>query len=537
MGAETPMTASDANGGSCGIHNQRRSRRSKTRSWLCVILGMLLVVLPLGPAVAVGPGAAGKVYVQTVPALSGVQLNLDGVPVTTGPGGSASVELPSINHIAQRVSLADPKVDGHTTVAISRVSPAPHTIPHVSRLMVGLQVSTAVSVTVDPGNSGIATSDVESLRLHSVAGQVKELRLSDGGDVTLLSRRAMLQQGVLRTQDVTWSVDQVTTRSGAAVTTASPRFDPYTNARWTVRLAPVAGTVIIDTVPKTRGVMVSVAGATVTTGAGGRGTASVTDLNSVATSVKLVTPNADSSRVELLNVAKLPPPAPYHRRLLVALRVSKPVVFRFVDPEGHRIPEARVDEIRLNQGGRSFTIGKQELNGPILIPAEVARQAHDEWRARRLAYSVKAVSVDGANAVFAGRQRFDPSENGLWRVRLSVYDLTMTVRDSLFGRRTSSAVQVTLPDGRERKLNVSTAAPVTVRSLARGMYQVEVGAAILGAEHTVLVSQNSSADLRVITLPDAVVVLCVLLLVLILLIMLGRRLAGRPPDESEGEFT
>jgi hypothetical protein len=500
------------------------------------VVSLLLVLTSLGTAAgSTAGGAAGTVYVQTVPALAGVQLNVGGASVTTRTDGSARVEVSSINQVQHHVALTSTRVDDRTSVALSRVSPEPHTAPHVSRLSLALTVTSRVRLVIDPGSSGLSAGDVTGVRLHSLAGQVLEVHPGEGGMVTLVSRRAMLQRGVLTAQKVTWSVDRVTTRDGSTVTTDSPRFDPFTSSVWTIQLSPVAGTVVVDTIPRTPGVMVTVAGTTLTTGAHGRGTASVSDLNAVSDHVHLVTPEADGSEVEVLHVTKRPPPAIRHRRLLIALRVSDPVTFEFVDPNGHPLSSARVDEVDLNQGGRTRTISRQELAGPVMLPSSIARQVHGIWQVRRLNYSIQAVSVNGANAVFSGRQRFEPGGKTTWRVNLSVYDLAMTVRDSLLGRRVGSVVQVTFPDGKQRRLYVGDGQPTVLSSLVRGMYQLDVGAAVIGSEQTVLVSRDSSGDFRVITRLDLVLCAVVGLALVGGLVLTGRRLAVRTPRPSRGE--
>lgn len=513
-----------------------RGGRRKLRAWVAAAtVALVVLVAPAAVAVGSGPGAAGTVYVQTVPALAGVRLSIAGVQVTTGRSGSAQVQLSSINQVARRITLANPRVDGRTTVTLSRVSPEPHGAPHTSRLQVGLQVSSVVTLAIDPGSSQIPAGDVSELTLHSLSGTKVTVRPHPGATVDLLSRRAVLKAGVLQAQAVTWSVDHVATRSAAAVTTDSHRFDPFTNSVWRVRLAPVAGTVQVETVPATPGVVMVVEGHTVTTDAHGQGSTDVSDLNTASSGLKLATAQAEESSVELLHVSKLRPPAPRHRRLLLALRVSDPVTFQFVDPRGSVIPMNRVGQVRLDQAGHSLTIDANELTGPVLLPTSVARRAHDVWQTDQLDYSVQAVSVAGANAVFSGRYRFDLSTQRVWRVRLSVYDMSVTVSDALFGQRTSSTLQVTSPDGRQRRLHVGDGSPTLVPELVRGTYHLTVGAAVIGADHSVLVSKSAAADLRVITLLDLIIIGCTVALLAAALVVIGRRLTNRAPRDPQGE--
>ena len=66
----------------------------------------LAVLLAAGSASAAAGSTAGRVFLQTVPALPGVHLLVDGRTVTTGPDGSAAVAVADLNGVASRVRLA-----------------------------------------------------------------------------------------------------------------------------------------------------------------------------------------------------------------------------------------------------------------------------------------------------------------------------------------------------------------------------------------------------------------------------------------------
>lgn len=498
---------------------------------LAVALAAVMGLAPVSLAAATS-GSAGVVQVQVTPAMAGVHLRVGGVSTITDAAGHVQVALTDINNVARSVTLASTRVDPRTTVRLTRVSPQPHTTPHVSNLQVGLEVDSAVRLSVDPSVTGVTASDVHSLRLHSLAGQVITVHPDLNPDVVLMSRRTMLQHGVLQTQAVTWTVDRVVTTDGAVVTTDRRRFDPGPHPRWTVRLVPVAGTVSVQTLPAVPGLQVTIGHQSVTTGAHGRVTAQVADLNAVSGRVRLLTSWAPHARVRLLHVAHLAPGESYHRRLLLALRVSRPVRLEFLDLQGGVVPQSRVGTVRLDQAGRILTVKRSALPQPLWLPTLAARNVHGHWMLRHLGYSVRAVVVDGANAVFSGKQHFVAGHASPWRIRLSVFPLSVTVSDALFGQQTSSGLQLRLPDGRHLAYRVGAGAPTVIPALARGLYHVQVDAAVIGQGTSVLVSQAGVADLRVVTALDVGVVLGFLLLVGAGLVYGGRvaarRSVGRP---------
>src|SRR6266700_279414 len=152
--------------------------------------------------------------------------------------------------------------------------------------------------------------------------------------VSLSSRRTRLQNGVLTSQVVTWSVDSVSAGRGVAVSAMHPRFDPFGQSTWQLKLHPVRGTLIVDTVLKTAGVSFALDGATITTGEDGRGQGVITDLNAVVDRVRLDSGSAGPLSVSLVRVAKLPPGAPFHRHVLAVLTVRRPVSLAFRDASG-----------------------------------------------------------------------------------------------------------------------------------------------------------------------------------------------------------
>jgi hypothetical protein len=487
----------------------------------------LLIVATVGIETSAGADTAGTVFVQTVPAAGGVRLAVGGTAITTGSDGAASVRVSSLNGIAATVRLADQQLDAVTRVTLGKVAAAPHSRPRESHLSVGLDISSLVRLDIGAGTTGVAPSTVHLMRLHAVTGQVLNIDPQVNPQVWLLARRSRLAGGTLTPQTVTWSVDRVSSGPGIALTTATPRFDPYRRSSWSLELQTVHGTVEIATVPATAGVQFLLDGATVTTGRDGVASAPVDNLNAVDQRLSLQTRAAGPVSVSLLHVNKLKPLAVHQRRLLASLSVYRAVSLQFVDLQGRPLDATRITEVRLEGGGSVIRLDGSEILDPVSLLAVHSTQIAGVWQARRTTYSMSVVRLDGSNAVFRGRQRFDPNSASVWPVRLAVFSLTVTAHDVLFGAGVSSRVSVTRPDGSAYTVRLGAGSATVLTSMVRGLYDVDVHEAVVGAKTTVLVSRNDRVDMRVMTPLDAVVIAAVGLLLVGAAVFGGRRLARR----------
>jgi len=470
------------------------------------------------------PAASGTVFIQTVPALAGLRLAVGPQSVTTGPGGAASLRTTDLNGIASRVTLADASYGSADTVAITKVVPAAHAAPHESHLAVGLDVASQVSVQIDPGRTGVPVGEVESLRLHSNTGQRLTVDPRRTQQLRLLSRQTHLVAGTLTAQIVTWSVDSVVAGPGVSLRAKEPGFDPFGHPTWQLQLQPVRGTVTIDTVPGTAGVTFTLDGATITTDANGRGEGVIGDLNDAKDRVRLATPAAGPLTVSVLRFVKQPAGRPFHRHLLATLAVRRPISLTFTDGNGRPVPATRISEVRLQGGGQTLPLTGPQLTRPVWMVSELATQVEGVWQPRKVTYSVASVRLDGGDAVFTGQQRFDPNTSTTWPIALAVFDVTVTVRDVLFGQRISTSVWVTKPDGARYRVRVGSGSGTVLDSMVRGPYDLKAGAAVYGARTKLLVSRNDQVNLRVVTALDVVVIVFVLVLLAAALVLLGRQL-------------
>lgn len=499
------------------------------------VVGLLLGAVVVGPTLAARAtgSTAGMVFLQTVPALPGVHLRVGSTEVTTDRSGAARVGVGDLNNIAGRVSLVDKVLDSRTTMSLAFVKPVAHAGRHESHLSVGLDVASTVTLAIGRGSTSVSPSTVRLVRLHSLAGQTVDVNPQRTATVSLLSRKARYVGGVVTTQVVSWTVDSLRAAAGVSVTATRSGFDPFTSRVWPLVLQPVRGTVVLDTVPATAGVTFLLGGASFTTDARGHAIAPVSDLNAVDSRLRLATPVASGgTTVSLLRVTRVAAGAPFRRHVVAALAVSRPVSLTFTDRTGHAVPVDRIGGVVIAGDGSTVTVTGAHLQDQVSLLSEKARLVKGVWTPQQVTYAVTRVTVEGSDAVFAGQQRFTPSRADSWPISLSVFNVSVTVRDVLFGSALSSGATVTRPDGVQYGVQLSGDEPTVLRSLVRGQYVLTTASAVMGGRATILVSKSSDVELRVITLPDVIVVLSLMLALCAAVVWLGRRWTRHPASRG-----
>lgn len=498
------------------------------RRWLRGATALVAVVMFAAPS-AMAPAAAdpsGTVFISTVPALGGVHLTVAGAAATTAADGTVSLALADIRNAANHVRLASDQIAPGTRVSLGKVVPGPH-VSRESHLKVGLDVTSTVGLSIDSGTTGVDASKVKVVHLHSSLGERLKIDPRRTKTVKLLSRRTSLVHGVLTTRRVTWSVDLVSVGPGVALTTSTPRFDPFGSSSWQLHLKTLHGTVVIQTVPRTTGVVFQLEGATVTTGPRGRALAPVSDLNNVSDQLTLASSAAGNLHVSDLRVSKLPPKALRQRRLVAALVVRRPVAFRFTDLGGQLIPASHISQMRITADSASVKLVGKELGTPSLLLTRIATRIGSYWHERPITYQLRSVRIDGSEAVFDGRQRFTPGASGVWTVSLAVFSLSVTAHDAIFGNQVNSTAVITKPDGAHYAVALRSGSPSIVPSMVRGLYGLQIDSAVLGGHTTLLVSRDDTLDLRVVTFLDALIVAILGTFILVAAVLGGRLMARR----------
>lgn len=207
----------------------------------------------------------------------------------------------------------------------------------------------------------------------------------------------------------------------------------------------------------------------------------------------------------------------------------------FVDLAGNKIDPARVASVVFKSAiGESITVKPTQ---PFTVIGQRVVVLASEFQAKDITYAAQDVLVDGSSVVHVAQQRYTPSQQRVWKIKLLFYSAHFSVRDALFGFPIDAIVAVTYPDGRE--VNMPTKdGELSLVALARGDYHVAARGWGISFSRPVALSRDQQVELKFISYLDAGVVVAGVLLVALGLVALGRpghaialrrRLRRRPP--------
>ena len=77
----------------------------------------------------------------------------------------------------------------------------------------------------------------------------------------------------------------------------------------------------------------------------------------------------------------------------------------------------------MDVGSTPVVLAGVEAASPALLLTQVAAKVGSGWETRAVGYTLRSVLIDGSEAVFNGRQRFNAAQPGDWTIRLSVFSL------------------------------------------------------------------------------------------------------------------
>jgi hypothetical protein len=213
-------------------------------------------------------------------------------------------------------------------------------------------------------------------------------------------------------------------------------------------------------------------------------------------------------------------------RLVAGFAQACLVRWSFVDTQGDPVPRGMVESVVLkdDSGGRYQKPG----DGAHWLPAsQPVRDNSGRVTARPLDYSVEAVLVDGANAVFRSQQRFRPAPNASWPISLRFYQMQISSHDAMFGFPAGSAVRLRSPDGQVQRLDLDGRSRASSGRLARGDYQLKVQGPGISWWMPVALSRDQEVELVFLSWLDLSVAALLAVLVLVGLPLLGGRLRRR----------
>lgn len=213
---------------------------------------------------------------------------------------------------------------------------------------------------------------------------------------------------------------------------------------------------------------------------------------------------------------------PRKDRLEAGFTVNYQVNQEFSDLQGEKVDPARISSITIRGVGTTFTFDKA---GPIWLPANrLTRRIGDRLESEEILYYFRDVTIDGANVVNRGEQRFRIRPNDVWPVQVLLYSVHFSARDAMFHAPIGKGIELTYPDGQKKEfLFDSSSAEIVIPSLARGSYSARIiGAGGSAPPTPVHLSRDVSVELLMLSYPDIAVIMGIPLLIALTFFFLGR---------------
>ena len=176
----------------------------------------------------------------------------------------------------------------------------------------------------------------------------------------------------------------------------------------------------------------------------------------------------------------------------------------FVDLEGSRVDPGVVSTVTLvgsNGGRRTFAGGRRMASG------QQGRSRERRARSTAVSYAPSAWSSAARPSCTAHSSASSPPKTPEVQLRLLLFSARFVVRDALLGFPIGSAVRLEYPSGHVQRHGLTQGADLTIGSLPRGDYRVNVDALGISSSRPVALSGDQRIELRVISWLDIVVVL------------------------------
>jgi len=213
---------------------------------------------------------------------------------------------------------------------------------------------------------------------------------------------------------------------------------------------------------------------------------------------------------------------PRDRRLEVGFTVSYQVDQELYDTTGAVVDPARVSSMTVRGVGNTFTF---DGAGPHWLPANrLTRRIGERLQSEPILYYFREITIDGANVVNKGEQRFSILPNDVWPVQVLLYSAHFSARDAMFGFPIGKGIELTYPDGRKEEFLFDRgSADVIIPALARGSYSARIiGAGGSAPPTSVHLSRNQDVELLMLSYLDIALIAGIPLLVALGFFFLGR---------------
>jgi hypothetical protein len=203
---------------------------------------------------------------------------------------------------------------------------------------------------------------------------------------------------------------------------------------------------------------------------------------------------------------------------------------RYVDVAGNPVAPRRIRFVELKN---SYGL-PEHIDGPTLgwLQGRGTSGSGSQLEHKEIAHSLQRVVVDHSNVVNRGQQRFIPARDRNPRVQLLFFSARVRVRDAIFGFPVGSGVDVTFPSNRMQQFDLGDGAELDLRSLPRGLYEVDAKGPGFSFERPLSLSRDAEVELPLITYLDIVVMLLVIGAAAGGLILIGRPVLARRLREA-----
>jgi hypothetical protein len=293
----------------------------------------------------------------------------------------------------------------------------------------------------------------------------------------------------------------------------------------TIQVNPV--TLQIKTVPAVAGMHFKLGDTSFVSGQDGVATLPVNHVGSYSLTVDPSSANTDNTRYELerwsdenytdqrdINI-------PTSKVMQVGLDVYYKVGMTFKDLSGDPVDPGRVTSITIKSAqGDYYTFPDGQ---PRWLLASVISRRSYGLEPTNIQYSLMSVLVDGSSVVNQYQQRFYTHPGEIWPLTLLLYSVHISAQDAIFRNSIGTGVALEFPNGRLETIPFSADKDVTISSLARGNYHVQItGISGISSYTPIALSQDQEVDLMLPTQLDIIVAFATGILFALGILFIGR---------------
>ena len=173
----------------------------------------------------------------------------------------------------------------------------------------------------------------------------------------------------------------------------------------------------------------------------------------------------------------------------------------FIDLQNKPVNPDRISLITLKSSqGTTYNF----VDGtPRWLPASLVTRRSTGLEVVPIQYSVITVIVDGSNVVSSEQQRFYTHPGEIWPIQLLLFSAQFSSRDALLGTPAGKGIELEYPNGSKAKFFYGKNHTISIDSLARGIYHVQViGATGFAPSTPVALSQNQVMAISVLSQLD-----------------------------------